>query len=242
MKTFNEHKHVLVVIGFTLLITGLAACNRDADSNMSTSNSETSAAYNAGYEFGIRLALFNQQQPGAGRDEALKGLLDALSESNQTISSTEMCAKLQPVDDKPAESAEVQEIQISIESPEEDTEFDARHANVVALASGVQYQVLKAGSGTQPREGDDVVISYQTYLDDGTLFGSTGIDDGSRQITLEEIKVPGLKEALLMMNEGARWKVIVPPNMGFTKSGNRTLRRSNLTYDIELISVEQGRP
>ena len=243
MINLIEYKRVLAGFGISLLITGLAACDRGVDPDMSASDTESTTAYNAGYEFGIRLALFQQQQPGTGADEALKGLLDALTDTNHTISSNEICASLQPVQDKQADSVEVPEIETGIEKARDhNTELDASYEKVVALGSGVQYQVLTAGSGVQPRAGDEVVISYRTYLDDGTLFGSTGTDDDARQISLNEIKVPGLKEALLLMNEGARWRVVIPPNMGFTKSGNRTLRRSNLTYDIELVSVEQGQP
>ena len=242
MKTFSEYKPVLAGIGFTLMITVLAACDRGADPEMDAGNTKTSPAYNTGYEFGIRLALFQQQQPGTGPDEALKGMCDALSETNQTISHTEMCTRHEPVQDKRAESVDVPQLETSIQQLKEDkTESDDSNQNAtVTLSSGVQYEVLKTGSGAQPQAGDEVVISYRTYLDDGTVFGSTGNDGGSRQIALDEIKVPGLKQALLLMNEGSRWKVTVPPNMGFTQSGNRTLRRSNLTYDIELISVEQG--
>lgn len=242
MKPLNEPKHLLAAIGFTLFISGLAACDRSIDPQMNASDPETSIAYNTGYEFGIRLALFQQRQPGTGPDQALKGLLDALSETNQEISSTELCARLEPVDDKPAELVELPQVQASIEEFKENDTEAVVSQDVVTLTSGVQYQVLKAGSGIQPRAGDEVVISYQTYLDDGTLFGSSGNDGGSRLIPLDEIKVPGLTEALLLMNEGARWRVTVPPSMGFTKSGNRTLRRSDLTYDIELMSVEQGQP
>lgn len=235
MKTLNGYKRILAGIGCVFLATGLAACDRGDDPNTSAGNGGTSPAYNEGYEFGIRLALLQQKQPGAGPEEALKGLCDALSDTNQQTSYAQMCARPEPV-----ENVEAPQTEAIIESRNDDTLADAGYGYevVVALPSGVQYQVLKAGSGEQPQAGDAVTVRYETYLDDGSRFGSTD----ARRISLDEIAVPGLKEALLLMNEGARWQVVVPPNMGFTKSGNRTLRRSNLTYDIELISVEQGRP
>ena len=89
--------------------------------------------------------------------------------------------------------------------------------------------------------GDAVVISYQASFADGTVLG-TSDESGSQYIALDDIVVPGLREALLLMNTGARWQVVVPPDMGFTKSGNRKLRRRDLIYDIELISIDRAQP
>jgi FKBP-type peptidyl-prolyl cis-trans isomerase FklB len=237
MKTRNESTFINCVsagAGIFVLIAGLAACDPSADSDKNTGNGGTSPAYNAGYEFGIRLALFQQQQPGTGPDQALKGMCDALSDTDQTIGRTEICARLKQ-EAEPAESVQTPQAETSIETHNDDSNvLDAGYEVVIELPSGVQYQVLQAGGGEQPQAGDAVTVSYKTYLDDGSVFGSTN----QRRISLDDIAVPGLKEALLLMNEGARWQVVVPPNMGFTKSGNRTLRRSNLTYDIELISIE----
>lgn len=237
MKTPGKRRFIssaLAGAGSIVLITSLTACEPNADSDINAGDGGTSPAYNAGYEFGIRLALFQQQQPGTGPDEALKGMCDALSDTNQTISPADMCGRLQPGEVRPFENPEPPQTETGIEPRNDDTLVDAGYEIVVALPSGVKYQVLQAGGGEQPQAGDAVIVSYKTYLDDGSLFGSTS----ERRISLDEIAVPGLKEALLLMNEGARWQVVVPPNMGFTKSGNRTLRRSNLTYDIELISIE----
>jgi FKBP-type peptidyl-prolyl cis-trans isomerase len=103
----------------------------------------------------------------------------------------------------------------------------------------VQYEVLKAGSGEPPRADDAVVISYQASFADGTVI-DTSDDSESQHIPLDDIVVPGLKEALLLMNTGARWQVVVPPSMGFTRSGNRMLRRRDLIYDIMLVSIDRA--
>jgi len=49
-----------------------------------------------------------------------------------------------------------------------------------------------------------------------------------------------LKEALLLMREGARWRVVVPPNAGFGSFGNNLLRKRDLIYEIELVSVDSS--
>jgi len=249
MKSFNEYKSVLAGIGFTLLITSLAGCDWGADSDMTASNAGGSPGYDAGYEFGIKLALLRQQQPGIELDEAFKGLLDALSETSETISSTEMCAMLQSVENgpnevepEPAESVQPPQTQESSHSfTDEYAALEASSEKSITLPSGVQYEVLKAGSGEPPQAGDSVVISYKASLDNGSVIDTTD-DGGPRQMSLDNIVVPGLKEALLLMNEGARWQVVIPPNMGFGRTGSRMFHRRDLIYDIELISIDRSQP
>jgi len=255
MKTFNEFNSVLAGIGFTLLITSLAACDRGTDSDMNASNTGASPGYNAGYDFGIKLAQLRQQQPGIELDEAFKGMLDALSDTNQQISHTEMCATLQPAEPRPAE-VEFKPAE-SVQPPRTEARMDrfedyyakddyaalnASREGVVTLPSGVQYEVLKAGSGEQPRAGDAVLISYQASLANGTVFDTTDDDGEPLHMSLDDIVVPGLKEALLLMNAGARWQVVIPPSMGFSRTGNRMFRRRDLIYDIELISIDRAQP
>lgn len=257
MITINEYqfKSVLAGIGITLLITSLTACDRGADSDMNADNTGASPGYDAGYEFGIKLALLRQQQPGIKLDEALNGLRDALSDTNQYINSTDMCAMLRPAEPspdeaefKPAESVLPPQTQERphgnvVDFTKDDyAALNANREGVMTLSSGVQYEVLKAGSGEQPQAGDTVMISYQAYLPDGTVIDTTDDDRTPLYIPLNDINAAGLKEALLLMNAGARWKIVVPPSMGLGRTGNRMLRRRDLIYDIELISIERAQP
>jgi FKBP-type peptidyl-prolyl cis-trans isomerase len=262
MKTLYEYKNVLAGIGCALLLTSLAGCDRGADPDMNTGNAGASPGYNAGYDLGVKLALLRQQQPDIELDDAFKGMLDALSDTRQITSRTEFCARLQSIENRP-DKVELQPAEIEfkrterIQPPQTEAPshnifkadytkddfaaLNAKREGVVTLPSGVQYEVMKAGSGEPPRPDDAVVISYQASFADGTAIDTTD-DSESLYIPLDDIVVPGLKEALLLMNTGARWKVVVPPSMGFTKSGNRTLRRRDLIYDIMLVSIDRAQP
>ena len=254
MKTFYEYKRVLAGIGYALLITSLAACDRGADSDMNADNAGASPGYNAGYDLGVKLALLQQQQPDIELDDALNGLRDALSDANQQISHTELCARLQPVEFRPAEVefrptesiqpplTEERSHNIVDFTPDNYAALNALRDGVVTLPSGVQYEVLKTGSGEPPQAGDNVMISYHTSLPDGTVIDTTDDDGEPLYIPLNDIAVPGLKEALLLMNAGARWKLVIPPSMGLGRTGNRMLRRRDLIYDIELISIDRAQP
>lgn len=243
MKIQNINRSTALGIGIAMLTLNLIACDRGTDSGMDTSSDGVSSGYDAGYEFGVKLALLRQQQPGIELDDAFKGLLDALSETSTPMNSTEMCATLQSVENKPAESHQPPQTQARTGGFKDDyAALNARREGVVTLPSGVQYEVLKSGSGMQPRVGDNVLISYQASLANGTVFDTTYDDGEPLLMSLDEIVVPGLKEALLLMNEGAKWQVVIPPSMGFGRAGNNMLRRRDLIYDIELISTEKPAP
>ena len=265
MKTINEYqfKSVLVGIGITLLTTSLTACDWGADTD-NANNAGASPGYDAGYEFGIKLALLRQQQqPGIELDEALNGLRDALSDTNQYLSSTEMCAMLQPAETrpdeaefKPAESVLPQQTPARERSnivdftTDDYAELNASHGGVVTLPSGVQYVVLTEGSGEQSQAGDTLQIRYQAFLDNGTIIDATDVDGGPLHMPLDDIVAPGLKEVLLLMNAGSRWQVILPPSKDFNKPGSRMfhgrerrmIRRRDLIYDLELISIDKEQP
>ena len=174
-----------------------------------------------------------------------RGILDALSGAEPRLSDTEMRAALQELARSGAagtpERKKAPQRQTRARSGGYVDDFavlNARREGVVTLPSGVQYEVLKAGSGRKPGAGDAVRVSYQASLTNGAVFDSTFQDAEPARLQLEEIAVPGLKEALLLMNQGARWRVVIPPSMGFAKSGNNQLRRRDLIYDIELVAVE----
>jgi len=81
-------------------------------------------------------------------------------------------------------------------------------------------------------------MQYEGSLTNGVVFDSTREDDKPARLALKEIVVPGMREALLLMNEGAKWRVVIPPTMGFGRAGNNMLRKRDLIYEIELLAVE----
>ena len=261
MKSVNGKrlKSVLACVGTALLITGLSACDWSADSELNTSRQVTSPAYSAGYEFGIRLAILQQKQPGSGLDEAFEVLCDAMADANLQLSRIELC-ELQPAEPRPADveikpSGDLQPPQAQGRSRNiadfVDNGYDAAGSEPggTALSGGVQYEVLYEGSGEPPQPSDTVLIRYQASLDSGFIIDASEGNDPLR-MSLNDVLAPGLKEVLLRMNAGARWQVILPPSTDISRPGSRmlrgrekrTTRKGELIYDIELVSIERVQP
>ena len=148
------------------------------------------------------------------------------------------CTGQQKVDTGPAVNNPPEEIRARSGGYKDDfAVLNAMREGVVSLPSGVQYEVLRSGNGQRPIESESVRVNYTASLPNGAVFDSTQ-QGGPRVLKLEEIVVPGLKEALLLMDEGASWRIVVPPGAGFGRSGNNQLRRRDLIYDIELLAIE----
>ena len=119
------------------------------------------------------------------------------------------------------------------------TEFmkkNAQRVGIVTLASGLQYKVIKEGSGKQPKAADQVALIYRGSLVNGNEFGNTD-KDGKPVPKLFSVSslVPGMREAVSHMKEGAQWQVFVPPQLGFDAS--TPLYRKITVFDVQLVAV-----
>lgn len=109
---------------------------------------------------------------------------------------------------------------------------------VVTLPSGLQYQVLKEGTGPKPTAQDKVKVHYHGMLIDGSTFDSS-IDRGE-PITLSVSGViKGWTEALLLMPVGSKWKLFIPSELGYgeRQAGPKITPNSTLVFDVELLEI-----
>ena len=119
-------------------------------------------------------------------------------------------------------------------------EENARDTGVVTLPNGTQYRVLSRGVGRSPTASDKVIVDYRAFTLDGREFDSAYSDQDvdTATFTVNEV-IPGWKEALLRMEEGAQWELYIPPDLAH-KGGTRKrgmLGFEPLIYVIELKTV-----
>jgi FKBP-type peptidyl-prolyl cis-trans isomerase FklB len=228
-----------IVLG--LALPGTAGSGDDAPE---LATPESRASYSVGYAFGASLADLERGGSRVELETVFRGVVDALSGSRPLLSEKDRRMALDALG-RLAQEAPRQAP--STERPvapartrgfvDDFAALNAKRDGVVVLPSGVQYEVLEAGSGRQPDPSTPVRVSYRGSLGDGEVFDRTA-EGEPILLRLDEIVVPGLKEALLLMREGDRWRVVIPPAMGFGRAGNNMLRRRDLIYEIQLVSVE----
>lgn len=123
-------------------------------------------------------------------------------------------------------------------------EANAKKEGVVSLSSGLQYRVLKAGEGNRPRAIDTVTLHYRGTTLDGKEVESSYSGGGPARMRVAQT-MPGWREALLLMQEGAKWELFIPAGLGYTRQrGTRYTRTGKLSdepliFELQLLQVER---
>ena len=114
---------------------------------------------------------------------------------------------------------------------------NAKKAGVKTLPSGVQYKVIKEGSGAMPKDTSTVKVNYEGRLIDGTVFDSS--HKRGEAVTLRANQViKGWTEALVHMPAGSVWEVYIPQELAYGDREQGQIKPySPLVFKIELISV-----
>ena len=107
----------------------------------------------------------------------------------------------------------------------------------VTTASGLQYEILASGDGATPGPTDVVSAHYHGTFEDGRVFDSS-VERGEPLDLPVNGVIAGWTEALLMMQEGDKWKLIVPPELGYGAAGIGPIPgNTTLVFEVELIAV-----
>jgi len=115
---------------------------------------------------------------------------------------------------------------------------NATKQGVTSLPSGLQYEILKTGAGPQPKPDDTVSTHYRGTHVDGTEFDATDPKGEPATFPLRGV-VPGWQEALPLMKVGSKWKLYVPPELGYGEEGSPPVIEPNevLVFEIELVNI-----
>ena len=111
---------------------------------------------------------------------------------------------------------------------------------IITLPSGLQYKIVKEGKGRTPTAGNTVLVHYRGALINGAEFDNSYVRKKPLEIVVGDKIIPGWTEALLKMKEGARWLVILPPELAYGEKSNGPIGpNSTLMFDIELLSIKR---
>ncbi|CAN5603189.1 macrophage infectivity potentiator Mip [soil metagenome] len=119
-------------------------------------------------------------------------------------------------------------------------EENKKKPGVQVTASGMQYQILKAGTGPKPTLNDKITAHYHGTLIDGTVFDSS-VDRGQPASFPVSGVIPGWTEALQMMPVGSKWRLVLPSNLAYGErgAGGKIGPNSVLIFEVELISIDK---
>lgn len=170
-------------------------------------------------------------------------LLTLINAQNQTALAANMQAEEQPTEQAAvAEPAKPTSDNPSLfaQAPAETSEPVADENGMYTTESGLKYEKLETGDGAQPQTGQTVMVHYTGMLEDGTVFDSSRERNRpfSFRIGVGQV-IRGWDEGVGMMQVGDRWKLIIPPELGYGERGAGGVIPPNATliFDVELLRI-----
>lgn len=216
---------IITVYGLFIFCSACATTN-----NVAIKTEVDKINYSVGYQVG---SDFKTQGVVLNSDVFVQGVQDALSNSSPQLTKAEMDSTLIALKRKIVadERAKVKQEGATFLAE------NAKNKDVTVLPSGVQYKILRPGSGKKPTVDDQVKVHYRITRANGTEIGSTY---GSKPRTILLSKtIPGLREVLLLMEEGAKWQVVIPT--GTAAGGKEPMDDMGvLIYELELLTALPG--
>ena len=222
---------VIVVLGILFLVSQV-----NAQEKLVLKNQKEKVSYSIGLNIGRNLGSdLKRQSIDIDPNILAKGIQDALSGANPLLSNEEIQETMVAFQKEMMEKQK--------QRGEAFLSENKKKEGVKALPSGLQYKVIKVGTGKKPKLNDNVTVQYRGTLVDGTEFDSS-YRRGQPAIFPVSGVIPGWTEALPLMGEGTKWQLFVPPNLGYGERGAGGLIGPNATliFEIELISVQENKP
>ncbi|MBB6123313.1 FKBP-type peptidyl-prolyl cis-trans isomerase [Sphingobium subterraneum] len=103
-----------------------------------------------------------------------------------------------------------------------------------ASVGALEFEVVQEGTGPSPTASDVVLVSYVGKLDDGKVF-----DENPQAAFPVDGVVPGFSQALQKMKKGGRYKVVIPPSLGYgAKAAGPIPANSTLHFDVHLLDFK----
>ncbi len=229
------------------IILALAACGKQPEKTQASAAPAESAttaklesvdqraSYGIGHNLGSKLGQDKVLQLDK---EALKaGLADGLAQSASRVSEAELDAAFNALQERAMAAANAAS-EKQLAEGKAYLEKNKAKAGVTVTASGLQYEVIKSGSGAKPTPTNTVKVHYHGTLTDGTVFDSSVERNEPIEFAVTGV-IPGWVEALQLMSVGDKWKLTVPSNLAYgARSTGKIPGNSVLLFEVELLEVK----
>jgi FKBP-type peptidyl-prolyl cis-trans isomerase FklB len=228
---------LIVVLGILFFVSQVSA-----EEKLVLKNQKEKVSYSIGLNIGRRLGDdLKKQSIDIDPNLITKGIQDALIGAkplltDQEIQETmlafqkEMMAKLEEISKKNKADGEAFLAE------------NKKKEGVKTLPDGLQYKVIKAGTGKKPKADDVVTVNYLGTLIDGTEFDSSYKRGQPATLPVSGgMIIKGWSEALQLMEEGAKWELFIPSNLAYGERGRPGIIGPNATliFEVELVSIKE---
>jgi len=224
----------------SLAALALAACGKQslksAAGDASTIQTvDQKVSYGIGYNMGA--GLTREGALTVDQEAVMAGLRDGISGAKPRLAEADIQAAFTTVQQKAsALAAAAGEKQLA--AGREFLVQNKARAGVTETASGLQYEVLVKGNGPKPKADDTVKVHYHGTLVDGTVFDSSVQRGQPAEFAVNGV-IRGWTEALQLMPVGAKWKLTIPPTLGYGPRANGKIpANAVLVFEVELLAIK----
>ena len=211
-----------------------AAKEVPAPSDSGLKDVKSKASYIIGFNIGTQ---FKNGGADIDLDVLLRGIKDAQAGTKSAVSEAEAQETAKALQQKQME----QVAKVGEAKKREGDAFlaaNAKKPGIQTTASGLQYKVVKQGTGSSPKPTDVATVHYEGRLLDGNVFDSSYKRGEPVQFQPVQV-IPGWKEALQLMKTGSEWELYVPSDLAYGPRGNppNIPPNSTLIFKVELLAV-----
>ncbi|MFQ6678543.1 MAG: FKBP-type peptidyl-prolyl cis-trans isomerase [Fidelibacterota bacterium] len=216
----------------------LIGCGSDQSSNVVLESSIDSVSYSIGVDIGKSMKT---QKLDLNEEALFEGWSNAFNGTDLKLTDDEMLAILnsfrKEFQEKSRQQAQVQ----AEENLAKGTAFlkeNETKEGVETTESGLQYKIIKHGTGIKPKSTDRVSVHYRGTLIDGEEFDSSYKRGAPATFAVTGV-IKGWTEALQLMPVGSKWELYIPSNLAYG-SGPRGPGGPNsaLIFEVELLGIE----
>ncbi|MDE3057050.1 MAG: FKBP-type peptidyl-prolyl cis-trans isomerase [Bacteroidota bacterium] len=224
-------------IAFSPLSAQKKAASKAAKTELKTQKDKLS--YTIGTNIGEN---FKKQGIDVDAKFLLKGITDGLEGKKYLLTDDEMKQVMMALQKKMIAKQSKEFAKIAETNKKTSEDFLAANKtkdSVVTMPDGLQYKILREGTGKMPTKSDTVVVNYQGRLIDGTVFDDSYQRGEPVTFPLGGV-IPGWIEALQLMKEGSKWELYIPSELAYGErgAGQHIGPNEALIFDVELLKVK----
>lgn len=224
----------------TAVVLGLLSGSTNAaDTQSALKDQKDKVSYSIGMNIG---GSIKQQPFEVNPDLVAAGLKDVLKGNKPLLTEAEVEAVLKAFQQEMMAKQQVESLKKGAENQKIGETFLAankKKEGVKTTASGLQYKVVKTGTGPVPKATDTVSTHYRGTFLDGKEFDSSYKRNEPATFPVNGV-IKGWTEALQLMPVGSKWQLFIPSELAYGPSGRQGIPPSStLIFDIELLGIEK---
>ena len=224
----------IAIIGLALAVPATSLVGQEATQILTppgASSVKDAASYGIGYDIGMNFAGRGLSAEDVTQADLIAGLMDALAGKEPAAQADVVRAAMEALEKKIMDRRK--------NAAAEFLAANKKQEGVQVTQSGLQYKVLKAGTGASPKAESTVTVHYEGKFVNGEIFDSSLQRGEPTSFGVTQV-IPGWTEALMRMKVGDKWQLVIPPELGYGERGFPPAigPHEALVFEVELLEVK----